>query len=66
MTALGMTADTSNIADNAPGGGGDMSQNTIGSIDAGEVDAEVAERAARRIRDYLRTWNSARSRRRAS
>ena len=30
-----------------------MSQNTIGSIDAGEVDAEIAERAARRIRDYL-------------
>ena len=30
-----------------------MSQNTVGSIDAGEVDAEIAERAARRIRDYL-------------
>ena len=30
-----------------------MSQNSIGSIDAGEVDAEIAERAARRIRDYL-------------
>lgn len=30
-----------------------MSQNTISSIDAGDVDAEIAERAARRIRDYL-------------
>jgi excisionase family DNA binding protein len=30
-----------------------MSQYSISSIDAGDVDAEVAERAARRIRDYL-------------
>jgi excisionase family DNA binding protein len=30
-----------------------MTSRTIGSIDPGEVDAEVAERAARRIRDYL-------------
>jgi excisionase family DNA binding protein len=30
-----------------------MSQYSVSSIDAGDVDAEVAERAARRIRDYL-------------
>jgi excisionase family DNA binding protein len=30
-----------------------MPGRAIGSIDPGEVDAEVAERAARRIRDYL-------------
>jgi excisionase family DNA binding protein len=30
-----------------------MPTRTIGSIDPGQVDAEVAERAARRIRDYL-------------
>jgi len=30
-----------------------MSQYSISSIDAGDVDAEIAERAARRIRDYL-------------
>jgi excisionase family DNA binding protein len=30
-----------------------MAGRTIGSINPGDVDAEVAERAARRIRDYL-------------
>jgi len=30
-----------------------MPGKTIGSINPGDVDAEVAERAARRIRDYL-------------
>lgn len=30
-----------------------MTGSAIGSVDPGEVDAEVAERAARRIRDYL-------------
>jgi excisionase family DNA binding protein len=30
-----------------------MPSKTIGSINPGDVDAEVAERAARRIRDYL-------------
>lgn len=30
-----------------------MAGRTIGSIDAGDVDAEVAGRAARRFRDYL-------------
>jgi len=30
-----------------------MTGSAIGSINPGEVDAEVAERAARRIRDYL-------------
>jgi len=30
-----------------------MAGRTIGSINPGNVDAEVAERAARRIRDYL-------------
>lgn len=30
-----------------------MSQYSISSIDAGDVDAGIAERAARRIRDYL-------------
>jgi len=30
-----------------------MTGRAIGSVDPGEVDAEVAERAARRIRDYL-------------
>ncbi len=30
-----------------------MPGRTIGSINAGDVDAEVAERASRRIRDYL-------------
>jgi excisionase family DNA binding protein len=30
-----------------------MPGSAIGSVDPGEVDAEVAERAARRIRDYL-------------
>ncbi|HEY2575899.1 MAG TPA: helix-turn-helix domain-containing protein [Streptosporangiaceae bacterium] len=30
-----------------------MTSRTIGSVDPGEVDAEVAERAARRISDYL-------------
>lgn len=30
-----------------------MTGRAIGSINPGEVDAEVAERAARRIRDYL-------------
>ena len=30
-----------------------MTGSAIGSVNPGEVDAEVAERAARRIRDYL-------------
>jgi excisionase family DNA binding protein len=30
-----------------------MPSRTIGSIDPGEVDAQIAERAARRISDYL-------------
>jgi excisionase family DNA binding protein len=33
-----------------------MPSKTIGSINPGEVDAEVAERAARRIRDYLTSY----------
>jgi excisionase family DNA binding protein len=49
-----MIADTSSVADNASAEEvADMSQYSISSIDAGDVDAEIAERAARRIRDYL-------------
>jgi excisionase family DNA binding protein len=33
-----------------------MPSKTFGSINPGEVDAEVAERAARRIRDYLTSY----------
>src|SRR6266567_4347772 len=51
-----MIADTSPVADNAIGkGGGEMPGVTISSIDPGDVNAEAADRAARRLRIYLET-----------
>jgi excisionase family DNA binding protein len=48
-----MVANASLVADNATERGLGMPTRSIGSINPGDVDAEVADRAARRINDYL-------------
>lgn len=50
-----MIADAASVADNAAQQEEvrEVAGRTIGSIDPGQVDREVAGRAARRIRDYL-------------
>jgi excisionase family DNA binding protein len=51
---MGIVANAAVVADNATRKEVlQMAGRTIGSIDPGDIDAEVADRAARRIRDYL-------------
>jgi excisionase family DNA binding protein len=48
-----MVANASFVADNAIERSDDMPTRSIGSINPGDVDAEIAARAARRIEEYL-------------